>query len=95
MNTFTLKRKEIQTGTLVVCLLCSPMLVSAQSTGFSISPIVKRGDPIGDTDTFLRSMEQYSELGIDLVELNPPAPDPLGFVNQVGEKIVPRLSLMD
>lgn len=54
-----------------------------------------RGDPIGDTDTFLRSMEQYSELGIDLVELNPPAPDPLGFVNQVGEKIVPRLSLMD
>ena len=52
MNTFTLKRKEILTGTLVVCILCSPMLVSAQSTGFSISPIVKRGDPIGDEGRF-------------------------------------------
>ena len=52
MNTFTLKRKGILAGALVVCLLCSPMLVSAQSTGFSISPIVKRGDPIGDEGRF-------------------------------------------
>jgi hypothetical protein len=50
-----------------------------------------RGDPIGDPDGFLRDMEQYAALGIDLVELNPPAPDPVGFVNQVSEKIVPRL----
>src|SRR3954469_15880028 len=42
-----------------------------------------RGDPIGDPDGFVAQMEQYAALGIDLVELNPPEPDPLGFVEQV------------
>ena len=50
-----------------------------------------RGDPIGDPDGFLRDMEQYAALGIDLVELNPPAPDPLGFVEEVCNKIVPSM----
>jgi F420-dependent oxidoreductase-like protein len=51
-----------------------------------------RGDPIGDPDGFVAQMEQYAALGIDLVELNPPAPDPLAFVEQVGATIVPRLA---
>jgi hypothetical protein len=37
-------------------------------------------------------MEQYAKLGVELVELNPPAPDPVGFVEQIGATIVPRLA---
>ena len=51
-----------------------------------------RGDPIGDPDGFVAQMEQYAALGVDLVELNPPAPDPRAFVDQIGETIVPRLA---
>jgi alkanesulfonate monooxygenase SsuD/methylene tetrahydromethanopterin reductase-like flavin-dependent oxidoreductase (luciferase family) len=51
-----------------------------------------RGDPIGDPDGFVRDMEQYARLGVGLVELSPPAPDPVAFVELVGETIVPRLA---
>jgi F420-dependent oxidoreductase-like protein len=54
-----------------------------------------RGDPIGDPDGFMAQMERYAALGVDLVELSPPAPDPLGFVEQIGEKIVPRLAELE
>jgi alkanesulfonate monooxygenase SsuD/methylene tetrahydromethanopterin reductase-like flavin-dependent oxidoreductase (luciferase family) len=51
-----------------------------------------RGDPIGDPDGFVAQMERYAALGVEVVELNPPAPDPVGFVEQIGEQIVPRLA---
>jgi F420-dependent oxidoreductase-like protein len=51
-----------------------------------------RGDPIGDPDGFVAEMERYAELGVDLVGLSLPAPDPVGFVEQIGEKVVPRLA---
>jgi alkanesulfonate monooxygenase SsuD/methylene tetrahydromethanopterin reductase-like flavin-dependent oxidoreductase (luciferase family) len=54
-----------------------------------------RGDPIGEPDAFLRNMEEYAALGIDLVELNPPAPDPVGFVNELSEEIIPRLAELE
>src|SRR3984957_16146405 len=41
-----------------------------------------------DPDAFLKEMEQYAALGIDLVELAPTMPDPAGFVAMLGEKIV-------
>jgi alkanesulfonate monooxygenase SsuD/methylene tetrahydromethanopterin reductase-like flavin-dependent oxidoreductase (luciferase family) len=42
----------------------------------------------GDPAAFLREMEQYHALGIDLVELAPAMPDPAGYVAMLGEKIV-------
>jgi F420-dependent oxidoreductase-like protein len=48
-------------------------------------------NPLDDVDGFLRDMEQYAALGVDLVEVVPPSPDPVGFVTAVTEKIVPRL----
>jgi F420-dependent oxidoreductase-like protein len=53
--------------------------------------ILGGGDPIGDPDGFLRSMEGYAKLGVDLVEVMPVTSDPVGFVAQLGETIVPRL----
>ncbi len=49
--------------------------------------IIGRLDP-ADPVAFLKEMEQYAAIGIDLVELAPPMPDPVGFVSLLGEKLV-------
>jgi F420-dependent oxidoreductase-like protein len=48
-------------------------------------------DPLSDVDAFLSSMEEYAALGIDLVEVMPLVPDPVRWVEQVAEQVVPRL----
>jgi F420-dependent oxidoreductase-like protein len=48
--------------------------------------------PFDDADAFVAEMEQYAKLGIDLVELIPAGPDPLGWVTRLGEETVPRLA---
>jgi hypothetical protein len=42
-------------------------------------------------DGFLRSTDGYAKLGVDLVKVIPVTSDPVGFVAQFGETIVPRL----
>jgi F420-dependent oxidoreductase-like protein len=49
------------------------------------------GDPLDDVDAFLTSMEEYATLGISLVEVMPMKPDPVAWVTQLGEQVVPRL----
>jgi F420-dependent oxidoreductase-like protein len=49
------------------------------------------GDPLDDVDGFLTSMEEFAALGISLVEVMPMKPDPVAWVTQLGEKVVPRL----
>ena len=48
-------------------------------------------NPLDDPDAFLASMEEYARLGIDLVEVRDIAPDPVAIINEIGEKVVPRL----
>jgi F420-dependent oxidoreductase-like protein len=50
------------------------------------------GNPLDDVDAFLSRMEEYAKLGVALVEVMPPTPDPAGFVAELTEKVVPRLS---
>ena len=48
--------------------------------------------PLDDPDGFLRTMEQYSQLGVSLIGLAPGvAPDPVAFVRGL-EPLVPRLA---
>ena len=49
------------------------------------------GDPFTDADAFLTGMEEYAKLGVELVEVMPLSPDPVGWVQQVTEQVVPRL----
>jgi hypothetical protein len=42
-------------------------------------------------DAFLASMEEYATLGVTLVEVMPPGPDPAAWVARLGEQIVPTL----
>jgi F420-dependent oxidoreductase-like protein len=53
--------------------------------------ILAMEDPLPDVDAFLAGMEQYAKLGVTLVELMPTGPDPVAWVAQLGEQIVPTL----
>jgi F420-dependent oxidoreductase-like protein len=48
--------------------------------------------PLDDVDAFLAAMSGFAHLGIELVEISPTGPDPAGWVAEVAERVVPRLS---
>jgi F420-dependent oxidoreductase-like protein len=50
------------------------------------------GDPRDDLDGFLREMEEYASLGIQLVAIRNQPPDPVATITELGEKLVPRLA---
>jgi F420-dependent oxidoreductase-like protein len=54
--------------------------------------MIGRVDPSGDVSDFLKQMEEYAKLGIELVEVAPLMPDPARFVAQLGEKVVQPLA---
>jgi F420-dependent oxidoreductase-like protein len=56
--------------------------------------IIGGGDPWGDTDGFLAAMEQYSQLGVELVAITPMGADPIAMVSELGETVIPRLAEM-
>jgi F420-dependent oxidoreductase-like protein len=51
-------------------------------------------DPFADVDDYLRRVNQFAELGFDLVNVGPlPGnPDPVGFVKRLGDEVIPRLA---
>jgi F420-dependent oxidoreductase-like protein len=49
------------------------------------------GDPLADTEAFVASMAGYAEMGVDLVEVMPPGPDPAAWAARLGEEVIPRL----
>ncbi len=51
-------------------------------------------DPLSDPDAFLRSMEPYAALGIELVEITPLVEDPAAWAAQLGERVVPGLAAL-
>lgn len=52
------------------------------------------GDPFDNLDDYLKTLESYAELGIDLVNVGPlPGnPDPVGFVRRLGDEVVPKVA---
>ncbi len=54
--------------------------------------ILAFGDPLSDVDAFLRSMEEYAKMGIELAEVMPMVPDPVAWVSEVGESVVSRMA---
>jgi F420-dependent oxidoreductase-like protein len=53
--------------------------------------ILVMSDPLADVDAFLADMEEYAQLGITLVGVMPPGPDPAAWVARLGERVVPTL----
>jgi F420-dependent oxidoreductase-like protein len=53
--------------------------------------IIGGADPLADVDAFIKRMEEYAKLGIELVEITPTGPDPAGWVAAATEQLVPKL----
>src|SRR5450631_3286893 len=49
--------------------------------------ILAMSDPLGDTDGFLASMEEYAALGIQMVDVMPLVEDPVAFVSRLGDEV--------
>ncbi len=54
--------------------------------------VIGGGDPVGDPDGFLRSMEPLARLGIAQVWVSPSGPDRAAWVTTACERVLPRLS---
>jgi F420-dependent oxidoreductase-like protein len=48
-------------------------------------------NPLDDPDGFLAAMEEYAQLGIDLVEIRDVVPDPVAAITELGNTVIPRL----
>ncbi|CAA9415871.1 MAG: hypothetical protein AVDCRST_MAG03-2201 [uncultured Rubrobacteraceae bacterium] len=53
--------------------------------------VITGSDPLDDVDAFVAGMEEYARLGIEKVWVGPPGQDPVAWVEQATEKVVPRL----
>ncbi|CNK32731.1 Uncharacterised protein [Mycobacterium tuberculosis] len=51
-------------------------------------------DPFEDTDGYLKTVERYAELGIEMINVGPlPGnPDPVGFIRRFNDDLGPRLA---
>ena len=51
-------------------------------------------DPFEDTDGYLKTVERYAKLGIEMINVGPfPGnPDPVGFIRRLGDQLIPRLA---
>ncbi len=51
-------------------------------------------DPFTHTDEYLKTVQRYAELGIEMINIGPlPAnPDPVGFIRRFGDELAPKLA---
>jgi alkanesulfonate monooxygenase SsuD/methylene tetrahydromethanopterin reductase-like flavin-dependent oxidoreductase (luciferase family) len=51
-------------------------------------------DPFENTDEYLKTVERYGDLGIEMINVGPlhGNPDPVGFIRRYGDQLIPRLS---
>jgi F420-dependent oxidoreductase-like protein len=51
-------------------------------------------DPFADTDAYLKTVERYAELGVEMINTGPVPgnPDPVGFIRRLGDEVVPRIA---
>ena len=51
-------------------------------------------DPFEDTDEYLKTVERYAGLGIEMINVGPRPgnPDPVGYIRRYADQLIPRLS---
>jgi F420-dependent oxidoreductase-like protein len=54
--------------------------------------IIVRPEAAADLDAFIADMAGYARLGVDLVWISAPGPDPAAWVKRVAAEVVPRLA---
>jgi F420-dependent oxidoreductase-like protein len=56
--------------------------------------MISGGEAAADPDAFLRSMDDYAKLGIDMIVLSATTDDPAGWVTDLTERVGERLSVL-
>jgi F420-dependent oxidoreductase-like protein len=56
--------------------------------------VVLFADPFADLDGYLKTLDQYAELGIEMINIGPMpgTPDPASWVKRFGDELMPRLA---
>ena len=51
-------------------------------------------DPFEDTDAYLKTVERFAQLGVEMINVGPlPGnPDPVGFIRRLGDEVIPKLA---
>lgn len=51
-------------------------------------------DPFTDTDGYLKTVERYASLGVEMINTGPVPgnPDPVGFIRRLGDEVIPRIA---
>jgi F420-dependent oxidoreductase-like protein len=51
-------------------------------------------DPFADVDGYLKLLERYARLGVEMINIGPVPgnPDPVGFVQRFGEELMPKVA---
>jgi F420-dependent oxidoreductase-like protein len=51
-------------------------------------------NPFEDIDAYLKTVQRFAELGVDMINVGPlPGnPDPVGYIRRLGDELVPRLT---
>ena len=57
-------------------------------------PLASSRTPSTDVDGYLKKLERFSELGVEMINTGPVpgTPDPAGFVKRFGDEVMPKLS---
>ena len=60
----------------------------------SARPLASSVDPFDDIDGYLKRLERYAELGIEMINVGPVPgnPDPVGFVRRFGDELMPKVA---
>jgi F420-dependent oxidoreductase-like protein len=87
-NMFAISPGEIATKLDVLARHCE---VEGRDPASIERTILALSSPLDDVDAFVAQMAQYAELGVEMVEMMPVG-DPVAFVTEVGDRIVPALA---
>jgi F420-dependent oxidoreductase-like protein len=63
----------------------------ARDPGDIQKTILAMSNPLDDVDGFVRTMAEYAEMGVSLVEVIPMVADPVEFVTRLGDRVAPQL----
>ncbi len=89
-NMFAISPAEIGTKLEVLARHCD---VEGRDPASIDRTILALSNPLDDVDGFVSQMAEYAAIGVDAVEMMPVG-DPVAFVTQVGERIVPALAAL-
>ena len=76
-------------------------LTAAQAAGHIAAGILRVvpgagffDDPFTDVDEYLRTLDRFAALGVDLINTGPHPgnPDPVGWVKRLGDEVITRLA---